>query len=151
MFTYRIIPTHLSQIQGKMRAVAHAISQTRNPSPKPMSNPESSSRGRGQCEHYAGGDCQHPILQFARLERLHARHRPGRIARRGLIGGAATENIRSGVYPIMRPLHLISGNRPAGLIKKVLDFMTSAEGQECIKKAEFITIADSPSAQPTTR
>ncbi len=69
----------------------------------------------------------------------------------GKIVEPTTANIRSGAYPITRPLYLISGNRPAGLIKKVLDFMTSAEGQECIKKAEFITIGEAPSDQPKTR
>ncbi|MEO8353263.1 MAG: substrate-binding domain-containing protein [Chthoniobacteraceae bacterium] len=69
----------------------------------------------------------------------------------GKIVEPTTENIRSGAYPIMRPLYLVSGNRPAGLIKKVLDFMTSPEGQEFIKKAEFITISDSAADKSTTR
>lgn len=61
-----------------------------------------------------------------------------------------TDNVRSGKYPIMRPLYLIAGNRPVGVIKKVLDFMTSAEGQEFVKKAEFISIADIPADAPAS-
>lgn len=52
------------------------------------------------------------------------------------------ENIRSGVYPIARPLYLITGDRPVGILKKIIDFMSSTEGQEFVKKAEFIGIAD---------
>ncbi len=49
-------------------------------------------------------------------------------------------NIYNKSYPIERPLLLITGEKPAGEVKKVIDFMCGPEGQALIKKSEFVPL-----------
>jgi phosphate transport system substrate-binding protein len=54
------------------------------------------------------------------------------------------ENIRSGKWPLSRPLNLVSGDRPAGDIRKFFELIVSPRGQELVTKAEF---APNPAAE----
>jgi phosphate transport system substrate-binding protein len=49
-------------------------------------------------------------------------------------------NIYNKSYPIERPLLLVTGEKPAGEVKKVIDFMCGPEGQALIKKSEFVPL-----------
>lgn len=42
------------------------------------------------------------------------------------------ENIRSGAYPVSRPLSLVTKGMPTGNAKKFIDFMLSSEGQKVV-------------------
>ena len=80
-------------------------------------------------------------LHFAiarRPERdLRARGRARKMARASSPRcGTSTTNS----YPIERPLLLVTGDRPTGDIRKVIDFMCGAEGQELVKKSEFVPL-----------
>ena len=50
------------------------------------------------------------------------------------------QNIRSGAYPFMRPLVLVTGERPTGVIRKAVEFMQSPEGQELVRKSELTPV-----------
>ncbi|MGB8951200.1 MAG: phosphate ABC transporter substrate-binding protein [Candidatus Aminicenantales bacterium] len=50
------------------------------------------------------------------------------------------ENVRSNAYPISRPLYLYTNGKPQGLIKEFIDFVYSKEGQEIVKKTDFVPI-----------
>lgn len=50
------------------------------------------------------------------------------------------ENVISGKYPISRPLLLYTNGEPAGLVKKFVDFTLSKEGQEIVKKTDFVPV-----------
>jgi phosphate transport system substrate-binding protein len=49
-------------------------------------------------------------------------------------------NVKSKIYPISRPLFFYTKGQPQGLIKEFIDFAFSAEGQELVKKADFVPI-----------
>ncbi|MCX7927826.1 MAG: phosphate ABC transporter substrate-binding protein [Candidatus Omnitrophica bacterium] len=51
------------------------------------------------------------------------------------------ENVRSGIYPISRPLFLYTSCQPQGLVKKFIDFALSAEGQRIVQETDFVPIA----------
>lgn len=60
-----------------------------------------------------------------------------------------TENIRSRRYPLTRPLYLVTGDRPVGAVKKLIDFMLSPRGQQAVMKAEHVPIGEvEPAAAP---
>ena len=50
------------------------------------------------------------------------------------------ENVINGKYPISRPLFLYTNGEPIGLIKEFMDFALSKEGQEIVKKTDFVPI-----------
>ena len=50
------------------------------------------------------------------------------------------ETVRSGVYPISRPLFLYSRGTPEGVVKTFLDFVMSPEGQEVVRQIDFVPI-----------
>lgn len=50
------------------------------------------------------------------------------------------ENVRSGRYPVSRPLFLYTKNAPAGLVKAFVDFVLSDEGQEIVRKVDFVPL-----------
>ena len=50
------------------------------------------------------------------------------------------ENVISGKYPISRPLLLYTNGQPLGLVKKFVDFALSKEGQEFVKKTDFVPV-----------
>ena len=50
------------------------------------------------------------------------------------------ENVVSGRYPISRPLFLYSNGSPAGLVKELVDFTLSKEGQDIVSATDFVPI-----------
>jgi phosphate transport system substrate-binding protein len=48
--------------------------------------------------------------------------------------------VRSNAYPISRPLYLYTNGTPRGVIKEFIDFVYSKEGQEIVKKTDFVPI-----------
>lgn len=52
----------------------------------------------------------------------------------------AEADIRSGIYPIARPLFVYSISEPQGLLKAFLDFTRSPEGQAIVRKTDFVPI-----------
>jgi phosphate transport system substrate-binding protein len=50
------------------------------------------------------------------------------------------ENVKSGAYPISRPLYLYTKGQPVGMLKEFIDFVFSPEGQEIVKKTDFVSI-----------
>jgi len=51
------------------------------------------------------------------------------------------ETVRSGAYPISRPLLLYSHGEPAGVVKAFVEFMLSPEGQAVVRKIDFVPLA----------
>jgi len=50
------------------------------------------------------------------------------------------ENVVSGKYPISRPLLFYTNGEPKGLVKEFVDFTLSPEGQDIVKKMDFVPI-----------
>lgn len=50
------------------------------------------------------------------------------------------ENVRSNTYPISRPLYLYTNGKPQGIIKEFIEFIYSKEGQEIVKKTDFVPV-----------
>lgn len=50
----------------------------------------------------------------------------------------AEADIRSGAYPIARPLFVYSLDEPQGLVKEFLDFARSPEGQAIVRQTDFV-------------
>lgn len=50
------------------------------------------------------------------------------------------ETVVSGAYPISRPLFLYTKEEPKEDVKKFLDFIFSPEGQEIVKKTDFVPL-----------
>jgi phosphate transport system substrate-binding protein len=50
------------------------------------------------------------------------------------------ETVNSGAYPLGRDLYLLSRNRPTGVSARVIDFIRSAQGQEAVADAGFLTL-----------
>jgi phosphate transport system substrate-binding protein len=52
------------------------------------------------------------------------------------------ETVRSGDYPISRPLFLYTRMAPAGLVKAFLEFTQSPDGQKVVRATDFVPMAD---------
>jgi len=50
------------------------------------------------------------------------------------------KTIKSGVYPIARPLYLYLNGQPEGTLKDFVDFCLSAEGQKIVSQAGYVAI-----------
>jgi phosphate transport system substrate-binding protein len=50
------------------------------------------------------------------------------------------DNVKSNTYPISRPLFLYTNGKPQGVIKDFIDFVYSKEGQEIVKKIDFVPV-----------
>lgn len=50
------------------------------------------------------------------------------------------ENVVNGKYPISRPLFLYTNGQPQGLVKKLIDFALSKDGQEIVLKTDFVPV-----------
>ncbi len=50
------------------------------------------------------------------------------------------ETVRSGSYPISRPLFFYSRGTPQGAVKAFLDFVMSPEGQAVVRKVDFVPV-----------
>jgi phosphate transport system substrate-binding protein len=51
------------------------------------------------------------------------------------------KNIAEKQYPIVRPLLLVTGQRPTGDTRRVIEFMCGSEGQALVRKSEFVPLA----------
>jgi phosphate transport system substrate-binding protein len=51
-----------------------------------------------------------------------------------------TENVKTNIYPISRPLYMCTNGEPKGSVKDFIDFVHSKEGQEIVKKLDFVPI-----------
>jgi phosphate transport system substrate-binding protein len=52
----------------------------------------------------------------------------------------SVDNARSGAYPITRPLLLYTLGQPEGATRGYLDWILSAEGQECVRRAGYVPL-----------
>ncbi|MDD5730413.1 MAG: substrate-binding domain-containing protein, partial [Candidatus Omnitrophica bacterium] len=50
------------------------------------------------------------------------------------------ENVKSGKYPISRPLLMYTKGKPEGTVKGFIDFVLSPEGQDIVKKIDFVPV-----------
>jgi phosphate transport system substrate-binding protein len=50
------------------------------------------------------------------------------------------ETVRTGRYPISRPLFLYTNGEPRGTIKAFIDFAYSEQGQEIVRRTDFVPI-----------
>ena len=50
------------------------------------------------------------------------------------------DNVKSNTYPISRPLFLYTNGAPQGIVKDFVDFVYSKEGQEIVKKLDFVPV-----------
>jgi len=50
------------------------------------------------------------------------------------------EKVVSGEYPISRPLFMYTKGEPQGIVKAFMDFVFSEEGQEIVRKVDFVPI-----------
>ena len=59
------------------------------------------------------------------------------------VGGveASMENVRTGRFPLSRPLNLVTKTKPAGAVKDFLDFAQSREVNGIVKEQYFVPIA----------
>jgi phosphate transport system substrate-binding protein len=51
-----------------------------------------------------------------------------------------TENVKANTYPISRPLYMCTNGEPKGSVKDFIEFVHSKEGQEIVKKLDFVPI-----------
>lgn len=51
-------------------------------------------------------------------------------------------NIRSGRYPMARPLFLITDGPPQGAAKRFIDYILSSQGQELVRRHGYLTLAE---------
>jgi phosphate transport system substrate-binding protein len=50
------------------------------------------------------------------------------------------ETVKNNSYPISRPLFMYTAGQPQGLAKAFLDFVLSGEGQEIVRKLDFVPV-----------
>lgn len=50
------------------------------------------------------------------------------------------ENVKGNTYPVSRPLYMCTNGKPQGVIKEFIDFVYSSDGQEIVKKIDFVPI-----------
>lgn len=53
------------------------------------------------------------------------------------------ENIKNGIYPIKRPLVLVTKGTPKGFVKEFVSYLVSPEGQKLVAKQGYIPIKNS--------
>lgn len=60
------------------------------------------------------------------------------------IGGvaASTENVRKGVFPLSRPLHIVTRTPPAGLAKAFIEYTQSKTVHDIIRQQYFVPLAN---------
>jgi phosphate transport system substrate-binding protein len=50
------------------------------------------------------------------------------------------ESVKSGAYPITRPLLIYTKGQPQGVVKEFVDFILSPEGQEIVQQVDFVPV-----------
>lgn len=58
----------------------------------------------------------------------------------GTIIEPTLENVSSGLYPISRPLFMLTSGEPEGLVQQYLEFIMSDEGQEIVASLDYIPV-----------
>ena len=53
-----------------------------------------------------------------------------------------TENVKSGAYPLARPLFLVTDGLPKGVAKRFVDYVLSPPGQALVRKHGYLSLAD---------
>lgn len=80
------------------------------------------------------------LLEYGELlgDRLHAL---GIKLEDGTIVEPTAGNISGGRYELSRPLYMVTGKQPTGKVRELIEFMTGAKGQECVRKAGHIPLS----------
>ncbi len=60
----------------------------------------------------------------------------------GQVLAPTTENIANRVYPMSRPLFLLTNGEPKGNTKTFVDFMLSERGQALMHKHGYLSLAE---------
>ena len=55
---------------------------------------------------------------------------------------ASTENVQKGVFPLSRPLHIVTRTPPVGLAKAFIEFTQSKAVHDLIRQQYFVPLAD---------
>jgi phosphate transport system substrate-binding protein len=55
---------------------------------------------------------------------------------------ASTENVQKGVFPLSRPLHIVTRTPPVGLAKAFIEFAQSKAVHDLIRQQYFVPLAD---------
>lgn len=55
---------------------------------------------------------------------------------------ASTESVRKGIFPLSRPLHLVTKTSPSGLAKVFIDYAQSKAVHDLIRQQYFVPLAD---------
>jgi phosphate transport system substrate-binding protein len=55
---------------------------------------------------------------------------------------ASTESVRTGIFPLSRPLHLVTKTAPSGLAKAFIDYAQSKAVHDLIRQQYFVPLAD---------
>lgn len=55
---------------------------------------------------------------------------------------ASTENVRKGIFPLSRPLHLVTRTAPSGLAKAFIEYAQSKAVHDLINQQYFVPLAD---------
>jgi len=50
------------------------------------------------------------------------------------------ENVTNNSYPISRPLYLYTNGKPEGIIREFIDFVYSKDGQQIVRRLDFVPI-----------
>lgn len=60
------------------------------------------------------------------------------------IGGvaASTENVQKGIFPLSRPLHIVTRTPPSGLAKAFIEYAQSKAVHDLIRQQYFVPLAD---------
>jgi phosphate transport system substrate-binding protein len=66
----------------------------------------------------------------------------------GTIIEPTVENIASGKYELARPLMMVTSRKPAGKVRRFIDFMLSAPGQDLVTKSGHLANAVLPARKP---
>jgi len=53
---------------------------------------------------------------------------------------ASIATVKSGEYPIARPLFVYTNGQPAGLLKAYVDWILGSEGQKIVEELEFVPL-----------
>jgi len=53
---------------------------------------------------------------------------------------ATVDNAKSGAYPVVRPLNMLTNGEPEGVTKAFLDFVMSAEGQAVVEEEGYLSV-----------
>ena len=81
------------------------------------------------------------VLEFGSFKGGHL-HALGIKLPDGSIVEPTTANIASGRYAIARPLMMITARKPAGAVRRFVEYMLSPAGQEFVKKTGHVTNAE---------